>query len=307
MINRLLIRIKTVQLVYACLQSEEPRVFADEKLRESLVATQKLYNYLLALIVLVTNYRRKQLLAAKGKFLPTRDDLNPNTRFVDNKLARMIAERSEAVDYCEREGLTSDFDTELYRTILEAIERSEAYTQYMNQRETPTFEQDKELWLDILSTIIPQCEKLDEVLEERDIYWNDDLTTVLKTLTQMIRNLKPEREMIPAGKLFRNEEDERFARDLFHYALDDYYDNVKLIDAITPNWEAERIALMDKVIMACALAEIRHFPDIAIAITMNEYIELAKHYSSAKSASFANGVIDKIASKWRAENVIFKR
>ncbi len=307
MINRLLIRIKTVQLVYACLQSEEPRIFADGMLRESLEATQKLYNYLLALIVKVTDYRRQQILAAKGKFLPTREELNPNTRFVDNKLAQMIAEKSEAVDYCEREGLTSDFDTELYRTILEAIEQSESFGQYMSQREAPTFEQDKELWLEILTTIFPQCEKLDEVLEERDIYWNDDLTTVLKALTRMIQRLKPEREMVPAGKLFLKEEDERFALDLFHYALDEYYDNVKLIDAITPNWEAERIAMMDKVIISCALSEIRHFPDIAIAISMNEYIELAKHYSSAKSASFANGVIDKITTTWRADHVIFKK
>ena len=307
MINRLLIRIKTVQLVYACLQSEEPRIFADGMLRESLEATQKLYNYLLALIVKVTDYRRQQILAAKGKFLPTREELNPNTRFVDNKLAQMIAEKSEAVDYCEREGLTSDFDTELYRTILEAIEQSESFGQYMSQREVPTFEQDKELWLEILTTIFPQCEKLDEVLEERDIYWNDDLTTVLKALTRMIQRLKPEREMVPAGKLFLKEEDERFALDLFHYALDEYYDNVKLIDAITPNWEAERIAMMDKVIISCALSEIRHFPDIAIAISINEYIELAKHYCSAKSASFANGVIDKITTTWRADHVIFKK
>ena len=307
MINRLLIRIKTVQLVYACLQSEEPRIYADEKLRESLEASQKLYNYLLALIVKVTDYRRQQIEAAKGKFLPTREDLNPNTRFVDNKLARMIAEKSEAVEYCEREGLTSDFDTELYRSILEAIEQSETFGQYMKQREVPTFEQDKELWLEILTTIFPQCEKLDEVLEERDIYWNDDLTTVLKALTRMIQRLKPEREMIPAGKLFQNEEDERFALDLFHYSLDEYFDNVKLIDAITPNWEAERIAMMDKVIISCALSEIRHFPDIAIAVSVNEYIELAKHYCSAKSASFANGVIDKIATSWRADHVIFKK
>ena len=91
MINRLLIRIKTVQLVYACLQSEEPRIFADGKLRESLEASQKLYNYLLALIVKVTDYRRQQILAAKSKYMPTREELNPNTRFVDNKLALMIA------------------------------------------------------------------------------------------------------------------------------------------------------------------------------------------------------------------------
>ena len=307
MINRLLIRIKTVQLVYACLQSEEPRIYADEKLRDSLEATQKLYNYLLALIVKVTNYRRKQIIAAKGKFFPTKEDLNPNIRFVDNKLAQMISEKSEAVEYCEKEELTSDFDTELYRTILEAIEQTETFTNYMNQPEAPTFEDDKKLWIEILSTIIPQCEKLDEVLEERDIYWNDDLTTVLQALTRVIQKLKADEEMIPAGKLFANEEDERFALDLFHYSLDDFYDNVKLIDAVAPNWEAERMAMMDKVVMSCALAEIKHFPNIAVPISMNEYLELSKHYCSAKSARFANGVIDKIVKQWKADQVIFKK
>jgi len=306
MINRLLIRIKTVQLVYACVQSQE-RLYADEKLRESLEATQKLYNYLLALIVKVTDYRRKQILAAKGKFLPTEEDLNPNTRFVDNKLARMISEKSEAVEFCEREGLTSDFDTELYRSILEAIGQTESFEQYMTQSETPTFNEDKELWLEILTTIIPHCDKLDEVLEERDIYWNDDLTTVLNTLTRIIKRLKADDEMIPAGKLFQNADDEKFALELFHHTLEDFYDNVKLIDAITPNWEAERIAMMDKVIMSCALTEIRHFTDIPVAVSMNEYLELEKHYSSAKSASFANGVIDKIVKQWRADGVIFKK
>ncbi len=307
MINRLLIRIKTVQLVYACLQSEEPRIYADEKLRESLEATQKLYNYLLALIVKVTDYRRKQILAAKGKFFPTQEDLNPNTRFVDNKLTQMISEKSEAVEYCEKENLTSDFDTELYRTILEAIEQNEIFNQYMTKPEAPTFNEDKKLWIEILSTILPQCEKLDEVLEERDIYWNDDLTTVIQALTRIIQKLKVDDEMIPAGKLFANDEDEKFAIDLFHYSLDDYYDNVKIIDAVASNWEAERMAMMDKVVMSCALAEIKHFPNIAIPISMNEYLELSKHYCSAKSAQFANGIIDKIVKQWKAEKVIFKK
>lgn len=307
MINRLLIRIKTVQLVYACQQSHEPRLYADEKLRESLEATQKLYNYLLALIVKVTDYRRLQIVTAKGKFLPTAEELNPNMRFVDNRLARMIAERSDAIEYCEKESLTSDFDTELYRTLLAEIEQTEAYKNYMSRLASPTFDDDKQLWLDILTTIIPQSEKLDEVLEERDIYWNDDLTTVLAAVVRVIKRLKETDEMISAGKLFVSDEDQRFATDLFHFCLDDYSDNVRLIDNVAPNWEAERMAMMDKVVMSCALSEIRHFPDIPLAVSINEYIELAKHYCSVKTSHFANAVLDKISSQWKADNVIFKK
>lgn len=306
MINRLLIRIKTVQLTYACLQSNEPRMYVDEHLTEAVEASQKLYNFLLALIVKVTDYRRKQLEAAKNKFLPTKAELNPNTRFVDNQVARMISERSEVLDYCEKEQLTSDFDTELYRTLLEAISQLDSFEQYMNSRTAPTLEEDKALWLEVMNTIIPQCEKLDEVLEERNIYWNDDLTTVLKAVVRTIERLKPTTEMIKAGKTFTREDDRQYALDLFHYALEEYNENVRLIDTIAPNWEADRMAMMDKVVMACALSEIKHFPDIATAISINEYVELSKHYCSNNSSRFINGILDKIVKKWKEEKVIVK-
>jgi len=306
MINRLLIRIKTVQLTYACLQSGEPRMYADEHLTEAVEASQKLYNFLLALIVKVTDYRRKQLEAAKNKFLPTKAELNPNTRFVDNKVAKMISECSEVLNYCEENQLTSDFDTELYRTVLEAISQTETYKQYMEGQKAPTFEEDKALWLEVMNTIIPQCEKLDEVLEERNIYWNDDLTTVLKAVVRTIERLKEDTTMIKAGKTFAREDDRLFALDLFHYALDEYYDNVRLIDSIAPNWEAERMAMMDKVVMACALSEIKHFADIATAISINEYVELSKHYCSNNSSRFINGILDKVVKQWKEEKVIFK-
>ena len=307
MINRLLIRIKTVQLTYACLQSGESKLYADEKLTESVEASQKLYNFLLALIVKTTDYRRKQIVAAKSKFYPTEEDLNPNTRFVDNQIARIIGECSEVVEYCEKEQLTSDFDTDLYRTLLEQIEQTEVFRQYMTQPEAPTFEQDKALWLEVLNNIFPQCEKLDEVLEERNIYWNDDLTTVLTAVVRVVNDLRPGTEMVKAARTFRNSDDQKYARELFHYALDEYHDNVRLIDSITPNWEADRMALLDKVIMACALSEIKHFIDIPVPISINEYVEMAKHYGSANSARFINGVLDKIAKEWKENKTIIKK
>ena len=306
MINRLLIRIKTVQLTYACLQSNEPRMYADEHLTEAVEASQKLYNYLLALVVKVTDYRRKQLEAAKNKFYPTKEERNPNTRFVDNQVAQMISERSEVLDYCEENQLTSDFDTELYRTILEALSQTETYKQYMESPAAPTLAEDKALWLEVMNTIIPQCEKLDEVLEERNIYWNDDLTTVLKAVVRTIERLKPGTTMIKAGKTFTREEDRKFALDLFHYALDEYDANVRLIDGLAPNWEAERMAMMDKVVMSCALSEVKHFPDIASAISINEYVELSKHYCSNNSSRFINGILDKVVKQWKEEKVIIK-
>lgn len=307
MINRLLIRIKTAQLVYACLQSEE-RLYADEKLKEAVEASQKLYNYLLALIVKVTDYRRVQIESARNKWLPTEADLNPNMRLVNNRIVRLIKESGEVMQFCEDEHLTSDFDTELYRTILEAIEQNPTYQQYATQAEEPTFEQDRDLWVEILQTIIPQCDKLDEVMEERNVYWNDDLTTVLQAVVRALQNLKPKSEMIKAAKTFRNETDQLFALNLFHFSLKEYYENVRLINSVATNWESERMALMDKVVMSCALTEIKHFPDIATAISINEYIELAKHYGSQNSARFINGILDKIVKQWKADGELsFKK
>lgn len=305
MINRLLIRIKAAQLTYACLQSEE-RMYADEKLMEAIEASQKLYNYLLALIVKVTDFRQNQIDTAKAKWLPTERDLNPNLRLVENRVARLIREASDVVQTCHDEGLTSDFDTELYRSLLEGIEQNEVYQAYCAQSEAPTFAQDKELWVELLAKVFAQNEKLDEVMEDRNIYWNDDLTTVLQTLTRDIKQLRPATEILTSVKTFKNEEDRKFALDLFHHSIEEYYDNVRLINSVAPNWEAERMALMDKVIMSCALTEIRNFADIAVAISINEYIELAKYYCSPKSAHFINGVLDRIVKQWRNEGVIVK-
>ena len=304
MINRLLIRIKTVQLAYANLQCHESRLYADEQLIEAVEATQKLYNFLLALIVKTTDYRRHQIETARHKFLPTDEELNPNTRFIDNQIARFITEHSEVIDYCTKEQLTSDFDTELYRTIFEQMEQMPLYQQYMTQAEQPTFEQDKQLWIEAITQIFPQCEKLDEVLEERNIYWNDDLTTVLTAVIRAITAIKPASQMLRAGRTFVKEEDRQFAMDLYHYTLDEYQDNVRLINTITPNWEADRMAMLDKVIMAAALSEIRHFIDIPVAISINEYVELAKHYGSANSGRFINGILDKVTKEWKAEGII---
>lgn len=293
-------------MVYACLQSEQPRFMMNEVLLESVDASQKLYNYLLALIVKVTDYRRAQFEQARNKYLATSEDLNPNTRFTDNQIPALISKNSEVIDYCEQKQLTSDFDTDLYRSLFEAIEQCPLYQQYMSQPSAPTFEQDRALWVEILNQVFPDNEKLDEALELKNIFWNDDLTTVLQMVVKTISKLTPDTELIESVKTFRTDEDMKFAKELLQFALEDYYEHVRLINAVAPNWESDRMMLMDKVIMSTALAEIKHFPDIAVAISINEYIELAKHYCSPKSARFINGILDKIVKEWRAEKKIIK-
>lgn len=307
MINRQLIRIKAIQLVYANIQANTPRVNCDDAFCESLEASQKLYNALLGLMVKVTDYRRELIVAAQNKFRPTQEERFPNTRFIDNRLIEAIRTRSEVIDYCEKQELLSDFDTELYRNILEQVEQMESYKNYMTKKPAPDFEEDKALWKEILQSIFANCEKLDEVLEARNLWWNDDLSTILNFVLRGIDKIKDNDKLITIPSTFRSKDDEKFAQELYHHAIDEAPEYMQLIDKTSANWDIERIALMEKIIMICALAEIRNFIDIPTPISINEYIELAKHYSTPKSARFINGILDKIVGQWKENRVIIKK
>lgn len=306
MINRLLIRIKTAQLVYAFIQSEQPRISCDDELIASMESSYKLYNYLLGLVVKVTDFRHETLEAARNKYLPTNEERFPNERFVNNQIAKKIRENSSIMDYCAEHELYNDFDSDLYRAIFDQIEQTHAYKTYMSQPQAPTFSQDCELWKEIFNTIIPNCEKLDETLESKSIYWNDDLSTILQFVVKTISHIKPETEMVELLSMYRDDEERRFATDLFHHSIDECHEYLNMINEYAKNWDASRIAMMEKVIMVCALAEIRNFPSIPLRVSINEYLELAKHYCSKDSFRFVNGILDKIVSQWKKEGKIFK-
>lgn len=306
MINRRLIRIKTVQLVYAYMQGSLDAMNSNEQMAQSIEASYQLYNYLLALVVKLTDYRKMQLENARKKFLPTQEERFPNTRFAYNRVAQCIAEKSSVMDYVSEHELMSDFDTETYRSILEQIENLESYQKFMSQKENPSFEQEKELWKEIFAEVITRNDKLDTTLEEKSIYWNDDLATVTQYVVKAINQMNPEKDTIKVAKMFERNEDQKFSKELFLHATEEANEYLKLIDTHAENWQVERMALMDKVIMICALAEIRNFIDIAVRISINEYIEIAKHYCAPDSARFVNGILDKIAKEWKKEGVIVK-
>lgn len=306
MINRLLIRIKTVQLVYAYMQGSMERLTSDDQLATSLESGYELYNYLLALIVKVTDYRKMQLETGKNKFMPTAEERRPNTRFADNRVAAIIAEKSNVMQYCEEHKLLSDFDTEMYRSLLDQIMETEAYKQFMTQKSAPTFDEEKELWKVILQQVFNNNAQLDAALEEKSIYWNDDVTTITEFVIKAINKMKEDDEEMKLAPMFTRNDDRKFAVELFHHAIDEASEYEKLIGESAANWHIDRMPLMDKVIMITALAEIKNFFDIPTRISMNEYIELAKHYCAPDSARFVNGILDKIVKEWKKEAVITK-
>ena len=307
MINRVLIRLKIVQIVYAYYQNGGKNLdTAEKELFFSLSKAYDMYNYLLLLMVEITKQAEKKLNAAKGKLLPTAEELYPNTKFVDNRFIAQLESNQQLLEFSQTQKKTWENESEFVKALCEKIMNTDIYKEYM-ECETSSYEEDRELWRKIYKRIIFNNEELDQVLEDQSLYWNDDKeivdTFVLKTIKRFEEKNGPKQELLPE---FKDEEDQDFARRLFRRTIlnADYYRH--LISENTRNWELDRVAFMDVVIMQIALAEILSFPNIPVSVSLNEYVEIAKLYSTPKSGSFINGTLDGIVNTLKAENKLTK-
>ena len=307
MINRVLIRLKIVQIVYAYYQNGGKNLdTAEKELFFSLSKAYDLYNYLLLLMVEITKQAERKQNAAKAKLLPSEEELNPNTKFVDNRFIAQLEVNEQLRQFSESQKKTWENESEFVKSLCERIMASTTYKEYM-ERETSSYEEDRELWRKLYKTIIFNNQDLDQVLEDQSLYWNDDKeivdTFVLKTIKRFVEEKGSKQELLPE---FKDEEDKNFASRLFRRAIlnADYYRH--LISENTKNWELDRVAFMDVVIMQIALAEILSFPNIPVSVSLNEYVEIAKNYSTPKSASFINGTLDGIVNVLKEENKLTK-
>ena len=307
MINRVLIRLKIVQIVYAYYQNGGKNLdTAEKELFFSLSKAYDMYNYLLLLMVEITKYAEKKQAVAKNKLLPTAEELYPNTKFVDNRFVAQLEVNKQLLDFSKNQKKTWDNEGEFVKALCEKIMDSDIYKEYMAS-ETSSYEEDRELWRKIYKRIIFNNAELDQVLEDQSLYWNDDKeivdTFVLKTIKRFDEKNGAKQELLPE---FKDEEDQDFARRLFRRTIlnADYYRH--LISENTRNWDLERVAFMDVIIMQIALAEILSFPNIPVSVSLNEYVEIAKLYSTPKSGSFINGTLDGIVNVLKSENKLIK-
>lgn len=307
MVNRVLIRLKIVQIVYAYYQNGSKNVDSAEKeLMFSLSKAYDLYNYLLILMVALTNYAQKRIEAGKAKLAPTAEELYPNMKFVENKFVAQLSTNKQLLDYVEKQKRSWSNEEEFVKRLFEKIVNSDIYKEYMASKEA-SYEEDRELWRKLYKTFIYNNEALDSLLEDQSLYWNDDKeiidTFVLKTIKRFDENNGADQELLPE---FKDDDDQEFARRLFRRAIlnCDYYRH--LISENTKNWELDRVAFMDVIIMQCALAEILSFPNIPISVSLNEYVEIAKAYSTNKSGSFVNGTLDGIVKELKKEGKLAK-
>ena len=307
MINRVLIRLKIVQIVYAYYQNGGKNLdTAEKELFFSLSKAYDLYNYLLLLMVEVTKQAERKQNAAKAKLLPSEEELHPNTKFVDNRFIAQLEVNEQLRQFAESQKKTWENESEFVKNLCEKIMATETYQNYM-EAETSSYEEDRELWRKLYKTIIFNNDDLDQLLEDQSLYWNDDKeivdTFVLKTIKRFDEKNGAKQELLPE---FKDDEDQDYARRLFRRAIlnADYYRH--LISEGTKNWDLDRVAFMDVVIMQIALAEILSFPNIPVSVSLNEYVEIAKLYSTPRSGAFINGTLDGIVNALKNESKLTK-
>ena len=295
MINRKLIRVKIVQLTYAYYQNGHHNMdTAEKELLFSLSKAYDLYNYLLGLIVAITQEERRRVDIATRR-AEREGTETPSQRFAFNKFATQLEENKQLNLFMEDKKMSWENDVEAVRKLCDQIEQSPLYQEYM-MSDAEDYETDRELWRRIYRTLIQGNEDLDAILEEKSLYWNDDKeivdTFVLKTIKRFDPANKADQELLPE---YDDTEDREYALKLFRSTILNADTYQRYMSETSRNWNFSRLAYMDVVLMQIAIAEMLTFPNIPISVTINEYVDLAKLYSTQKSGGYINGMLDAIA------------
>lgn len=307
MLNRRHLRIKVLQTLYAYFQSNEPSyVKLERDMMTSIENIYGLYLHFLLSFEEITDQAEHRIEEVKKKIRPTEEDLNPNMKLVNNRVFALLAsnpvlKRDSNETKANWEGAEAK---ELFRKIYLNIRESETYFAYMNNRED-SFEDDMAFAIELFKEEIANSELLNSYFEEKNIHWIDDIdlmcSMVIKTLkgfTEDVQNILP---------LYKDKEDEvYFVKELLRKTIKLNNESETLIDDLTKNWELDRIAKMDVLLMKMAIAELQIFTNIPTKVTLNEYIEISKFYSTPKSHAFINGVLDKAISRLIADGLINK-
>jgi len=298
MINRRHIRVKVMQSVYAMQQSSNDDIIREDKfLKHSILKMFDLYVLNIQLLVEVQKLAAKRIALSKMKILATKEELNPNTKFLENKVINAIAESISVESYIEMNNLKNwDLDTEYVKIILEELQKSDLYQNYIHAEES-SYKTDKAFVIDFFKEIIAPNEKLAEYYEDKMISWVDDIPFVNTWVVKSLSKFK-EIGIFVVGSLYKDKDDEDFVSALFKKTVLKQKTYEEDIAEKTPNWETDRIADVDMILIKMAITEFINFPSIPTRVTINEYIEISKDYSTEKSSYFINGVLDKISKEF---------
>lgn len=309
MINRVLIRTKVVQNLYSYVLTRPERTLASalKDLDMCLDKTYELYHYLMRLPIELTHIQEIKLDEARNKYMPTEEDLNPNMKFVNNRLVAALAANEQLQQYAQDHSITWNDDPIFERLMLDKIIKSDLYNDYMADDEVTDIG-DSLLWQQLLKQVIVPDENMADAIEQRSLFWTeDDVDLTLQFVCKTFRRIAEgdEDAIMP---MFKDEEDGEFGKELFKATVTMMPENNALIDELVldSRWDKDRIVLMDRIIMCTALAEALTFEKIPTAVTLNEYIELAKNFSTAASGKFVNGILNNAIKRLRHEGKIIK-
>lgn len=307
MISRRIIRTKVLQVLYAYYSSEEKSINNTEKeLFFCIHKTYDLYHYLLALVIDIADYAESRIEIKRNKHQPTHEDLHPNTKFVSNLFINQLRSNRQLNAYLNQTKLSWVNHPELIKELYLIMIESEIYNEYVSS-EIRSYADDRKFIEKIFNKIFLVSEELYEVLEEQSIYWNDDIEFVISVITKTIKKFNEysdsDQRLMP---MYKDDEDRVFAKELFRKSILNHDELQALIKVHSSNWDVERIAFMDVLMMQLAITEFLYFPSIPTKVTMNEYIELSKFYSTEKSRNFINGILDKTLKDLKKEGKINK-
>jgi len=307
MLNRRVLRIKVLQVAYAQLKKESNSLQqAENELLFSIQKTYNLYWYLLLLLEDLTAYAEKITDIRKSKKFASDEEKNPNLKFINNRVTRLISQSEFYQHQINEKKISWNNRPELIKKIYKTLEDSDIFKIYLFEKDD-NFRNDKRILKFIFSELLFNCKELYTVLEEESIFWINDIDFILTKLTHTIDNIKnnqPESLVFP--ETFKQPEDKEFTINLLRNTLIHTEEYTKIIENNVVNWDIDRIADFEKIVLITAVSEIIKFPSIPVNVTFNEYIELAKLFGTEKSGSFINGILDKIISYLKKEKLFVK-
>jgi len=287
-------------------REDENLIQAEKELMFSIGKTYDLYHHLMLLVLEVADIAGDKIDQALQKRMPTPEDLNPQRRFVDNMVIAQMRKNLAFNNYVASKKLSWVNNSHIPRLLYNKMISWEEYIEYMRQ-DNHNYSVDKKFIIRLITNLFSVSEDLQANLEEQSIYWNDDMEYVTAMVEKTLKKFKTDTgEKSSLMPLFKNDEDEEFVKILFRKAVLNSQKCSELIDKNTTNWEVDRIALMDILVMQLAVTEILEFPEIPVKVTLNEYIEIAKYYCTSKSSTFVNGILDNIVKEIREEGLFNK-
>ncbi len=307
MISRRLIRIKALQILYAFSKKEEiSSTNAEKELFHSIEKYFDLYHLLILLIIEMVDLEIKNNDFKRNKKVPTVSDLNPNLGLQDNLLVEKLRNNIDLLNYLDKRKLNWKIHKDFIKQIYSDFTKTEIYTEFIGL-EKRSFNDDRELIIRFYSEFLAENERFIDFLEEENIYWNDDYSFALVMVIKTIRNFNSSsNENLNLLPLFKNDDDREFAKLLLRKTIVKKSDYIEIIEKHTKNWDTERIAQIDLLILQLAIAEVVEFESIPIKVSLNEYIEISKYYSTVKSKTFINGLLDKIVKSLNEEKRVNK-